>query len=145
MKYFISHFDSHIQISFIFKAFLMHNGTHINITEKNQEAVLYWFCEYAYFAIDKYDIKNFKISPLKFHPENFNVSFEIKNKEEIEESDLEPFSKEYGTSKKKIVSTISLFDITEIIKLILKPDPKKEFPLVLDSILYYPVGYVPEY
>jgi hypothetical protein len=125
MHYLITHKDTGIQISFIFKAFLMNNGTHINVNEKNKEAVLDWFCEYAYFAIDKYGLYNFRISSLKFNHEKFNVNFEIKDSLEK--------------------NSLSLFNINEIIKLILKPDPKKEFPLVLEGNLYYPIGYVPEY
>ncbi len=133
MRYFISHKDTCVQISFVFKAFLMNKGMHINITESAQESVLDWFCEYSYFAIDKYSLSNFRISPLKFHPESFNVSFDIKtSKFNLEETT------ENGNS-------LSIFNIKEIIKMILKPDPKKESPLVLDNIKYYPIGYIPEY
>jgi hypothetical protein len=132
MRYLISHTDTCIQISFSFKAFLMNNGTHTNITEKTQESVLNWFCEYAYFAIDKYSLSNFRITPLMFPNENFSVSFEIKTS--TTNKDLHELKK-----------SLSLFTITEIIKMILKPDPKKEFPLLLDDTEYHPIGYIPEY
>lgn len=133
MRYFISHKDKCIQISFTFKAFLMNNGTHTYVTEKTQESVLYWFCEYAYFAIDKHSLYNFRIFPVKSNPEQFNVTFEMK--ESLENSNIsEDFKK-----------SLNLFKVIEIIKMILKPDPKKEFPLVLDDTEYHPIGYIPEY
>jgi hypothetical protein len=143
MHYLISHKDTSIQVSFVFKAFLMNNGIHVDVTEKNKESVLNWFCEYAYFAIDKYDLHNFRISHVKFHPERFSMSFEIKNKKEVinEPSD----NPECGTSSVTLIPTLGLFDVTKIIKMLLKPDPKKEIPLVLDEKLYYPIGYIPEY
>ena len=143
MRYFISHKDDCVQISFVFKAFLMKQGTHVNITDKTQESVLNWFCEYAYFAIDKYSLHNFRISPIKYHPEKFSISFDIKNTEEIINKPSE--DKACGVPNITLRPTLSLFNVTEIIKMLLKPDFKKEFPLVLDDILYYPVGYIPEY
>jgi hypothetical protein len=114
----------------------MNNGTHTCVTEKTQEAVLDWFCEYAYFAIDKYSLSNFRIFPIKFHPEQFNVTFEMK---ENQANSL------HSVISEDFKKSLSLFKVTEIIKMILKPDPRKEFPLVLDTILYYPIGYIPEY
>lgn len=143
MRYFISHRDTCVQISFVFKAFLICNGTHVNVTEKNQESVLNWFCEYAYYPTTKYNIQNFRISPIKYDPEKFNITFEIKNEKEIINKKLEDSS--CGALSTTLVSNLNLFDITEIIKKILKPDPKKEFPLVLEGKLYYPIGYIPEY
>jgi hypothetical protein len=121
MKYYVKNQLSGInQISYFFKAYFVVENKYIPIPKEYSTEVMNWFNEYTYLVRDKYNLKNFKASDVKFHHDTFKAVFDVP-------------------------STYSLFEAGEIVEMLLNPDIEGEFPIVIKGNPHYVVGEIPEF
>ncbi len=119
MYYVKAHLIGGNQISYMFKAYFVQNDKRTLISKEYSEEVANWFREYTYLVRDKYNLKNFKVATMNHHY-TFKVSFDIP-------------------------SAYSLFEVGEIVQMLLDPDTDEEFPILIGGIPHYVVGEIPEF
>jgi hypothetical protein len=121
MKYYVKNqLCGNNQISYVFKTQFIVDGKYTIIPKEYSEDAMNWFNEYTYLVRDKYNLKNFKAKALNHHHDTFKAVFDIPN-------------------------TYSLFEVGEIVEMLLNPDIEGEFPIVIKGIPHYVVGEIPEF
>jgi hypothetical protein len=120
MLYCVKKIGTKYNITYVAKVTLTANKKSVAMTEEYTEEVMNWFREYTYLVRDDYSLKNFIVSPLKHHNDKIKICFELED-------------------------TYSLFDVSTIIRLLLNPDIKNEFPLFINGVSHNVSSENPEF